>query len=90
MAPVKIEARAGLRQRRCAAEVRLRFLPGLVAGQPPGGPCVEVTLLEVDASVATGDASLSRRVGESSPGESQVTRRDQSRLELRAAGGESS
>ena len=69
-------------------EVGLCLEPASLCGLAAGRACVEVALLEVDAAVAAGDAGLVGGVGEGGPGEGEVVRWGQARLDSRAAGGE--
>ena len=63
-----------------SSNIRLRFIPCLRTDLPSHNPTLQVPVLEVDASIATGDTSLISCIREGSPGESYVRGRHRTAL----------
>src|SRR5438034_11772185 len=75
------DSRGSRRTRGSSGEVGLSERPATAGSVRAGLPCVEVALLEVDAAVAAGDAGLVGGGRERRPGECEVARRNETRLD---------
>src|SRR5205823_9383039 len=68
------------------ADIVLRLDPCLLGDEPACDSGVQVTLLEVDPTIAPGEARLAGGLAERCPAKCHIAGRDGSGLELRAAG----
>src|SRR6266540_6258990 len=87
LSPVEVRACARSVRRRAGGrpgEVALCLDPAVTGGGPARPARVEISLLEVDAAVAAGDACLRGRGGEGRPGQRELTGRDEAGLDARA------